>query len=87
MFHLNEDQDEDGTNMNAGNCATRRNSSISRGPGNTTANTIRALGGFMAQIPPVEKKFHEELDGVLGGRAPGRRLPKLTYLSQVRRNR
>src|SRR5579863_8356923 len=50
----------------------------------TTANTLSWTWWLLAQNPAVEKKFHEELDGVLGGRVPTLDdLPKLTYLSHV----
>ena len=50
----------------------------------TTANTLAWTWWLLAQNPTVEKKFHEELDGVLNGSAPEvDDLPKLTYLSNV----
>jgi cytochrome P450 len=50
----------------------------------TTANTLSWTWWLLAQNPTVEKKFHEELDGVLGGCAPTvDDLPKLSYLSNV----
>jgi cytochrome P450 len=50
----------------------------------TTANTLAWTWWLLAQNPTVEKKFHEELDGVLNGSAPQvDDLPKLAYLSNV----
>jgi cytochrome P450 len=50
----------------------------------TTANTLSWTWWLLAQNPAVEKKFHEELDGVLAGRAPTvDDLSKLSYLSNV----
>src|SRR6266403_1130229 len=50
----------------------------------TTANTLSWSWWLLAQNPSVEKKFHEELDGVLGGRIPTvEDLPKLNYLNHV----
>ncbi len=50
----------------------------------TTANALSWTWWLLAQNPAVEKKFHEELDGVLGGRAPSLEdLPKLAYVNNV----
>jgi cytochrome P450 len=50
----------------------------------TTANTLSWTWWLLAQNPAVEKKFHEELDGVLGGSVPTLEdLPKLTYLNHL----
>jgi cytochrome P450 len=50
----------------------------------TTANTLSWTWMLLAQNPAAEKRFHEELDGVLGGQAPSMDdLPKLPYLSNV----
>jgi cytochrome P450 len=50
----------------------------------TTANLLTWTWWLLAQNPAVEKKFHEELDGVLGGRAPSiEDLPKLAYLNYL----
>jgi cytochrome P450 len=50
----------------------------------TTANTLSWTWMLLAENPTVEKKFHEELDGVLGGRVPTLEdLQKLTYLNHV----
>jgi len=50
----------------------------------TTANTLSWTWWLLARNPAVEKRFHEELDGVLGGRAPtAEDLPKLPYLGHV----
>ncbi|HWZ99464.1 MAG TPA: cytochrome P450 [Candidatus Dormibacteraeota bacterium] len=50
----------------------------------TTANALSWTLWLLAQNPAVEKRFHEELDGVLGGRAPGvEDMPRLVYTSQI----
>jgi cytochrome P450 len=50
----------------------------------TTANTLSWTWWLLAQNPAVERRFHEELDGMLGGRAPmADDLPKLPYLAHV----
>jgi len=50
----------------------------------TTASTLSWAWWLLALNPAVEKKFHEELDVVLGGRAPTvEDLPKLPYLGHV----
>jgi cytochrome P450 len=50
----------------------------------TTANLLTWTWWLLAQNAAVEKKFHEELDGVLNGRAPSiEDLPKLAYLSHL----
>ena len=50
----------------------------------TTASTLSWTWWLLAQNPAVEKRFHEELHCVLGGRAPTMDdLPKLTYLGLV----
>jgi cytochrome P450 len=50
----------------------------------TTANTLSWTWWLLAQHPEIEKKFHAELDGVLGGRLPTLDdLPKLNYLNLV----
>jgi cytochrome P450 len=76
-------QDEDGTHMNDRQLRDETITLFLAGH-ETTANTLSWTWWLLAQNPAVEKKFHEELDGVLGGRAPTvDDLPKLTYLSQV----
>jgi cytochrome P450 len=50
----------------------------------TTANTLSWTWWLLAQNPAVEKRFHEELDGVLGRSVPTLEdLPKLPYLNQL----
>jgi cytochrome P450 len=76
-------QDEDGTHMNDRQLRDETITLFLAGH-ETTANTLSWTWWLLAQNPAVEKKFHEELDGVLGGRAPTvDDLPRLTYLSQV----
>jgi cytochrome P450 len=76
-------QDEDGTHMNDRQLRDETITLFLAGH-ETTANTLSWTWWLLAQNPAVEKKFHEELHGVLGGRAPTvDDLPKLTYLSQV----
>ena len=76
-------QDEDGTHMNDRQLRDETITLFLAGH-ETTANTLSWTWWLLAQNPAVEKKFHEELDGVLGGRAPSvDDLPKLTYLSHV----
>jgi len=76
-------QDEEGTPMNDRQLRDETITLFLAGH-ETTANTISWTWWLLAQNPAVEKKFHEELDGVLGGRAPTvDDLPKLTYLSNM----
>jgi cytochrome P450 len=76
-------QDEDGTHMNDRQLRDETITLFLAGH-ETTANTLSWTWWLLAQNPAVEKKFHEELHGVLGGRAPTvDDLPKLTYLSYV----
>jgi cytochrome P450 len=76
-------QDEDGTHMNDRQLRDETITLFLAGH-ETTANTLAWTWWLLAQNPGVEKKFHEELDGVLGGRAPEvDDLPKLAYLSNV----
>jgi len=50
----------------------------------TTANALSWTLWLLAQNPAVEKKFHEELDGVLGKRAPSvDDMPRLVYTGHV----
>jgi cytochrome P450 len=50
----------------------------------TTASTLSWTWWLLAQNPAVEKRFHEELHGVLRGRAPTMDdLPNLAYLGHV----
>jgi len=76
-------QDEDGTPMNDRQLRDETITLFLAGH-ETTANTLSWTWWLLAQNPAVEKKFHQELDGVLGGRAPTvDDLPKLTYLSNM----
>jgi cytochrome P450 len=76
-------QDEDGTHMNDRQLRDETITLFLAGH-ETTANTLAWTWWLLAQNPAVEKKFHEELDDVLGGRAPEvDDLPKLAYLSNV----
>ena len=50
----------------------------------TTASTLSWTFWLLAQNPAVEKRFHEELHGVLGGRTPAMDdLPRLPYLGHI----
>ncbi len=50
----------------------------------TTANALSWTLWLLAQNPAVERKFHEELAGVLAGRAPSvEDIPKLLYTSHI----
>jgi cytochrome P450 len=76
-------QDEDGTHMNDRQLRDETITLFLAGH-ETTANTLSWTWWLLAQNPAVEKKFHEELDGVLAGRAPTvDDLPKLSYLGHV----
>ncbi len=76
-------QDEDGTRMSDRQLRDETITLFLAGH-ETTANTLSWSWWLLAQNPAVEKKFHEELDGVLGGRAPMvNDLPKLNYLNHV----
>ena len=76
-------QDEDGSHMSDRQLRDETITLFLAGH-ETTANTLSWTWWLLAQNPAVEKKFHEELDGVLGGRVPTLDdLPKLTYLSHV----
>jgi cytochrome P450 len=76
-------QDEDGTRMNDRQLRDETITLFLAGH-ETTANTLSWTWWLLAQNPAVEKRLHEELDGVLGGRAPTvEDLPKLPYLGHV----
>ena len=50
----------------------------------TTALALTWTWHLLAQHPDIEKKLHQELDGVLGGRVPQfSDLPRLTYTERV----
>jgi cytochrome P450 len=50
----------------------------------TTASTLSWTFWLLAQNPHVEKRFHDELHGVLGGRTPTMDdLPRLPYLGHI----
>jgi len=76
-------QDEDGTQMSDRQLRDETITLFLAGH-ETTANTLSWTWWLLAQNPAVEKRFHEELDGMLGGRAPmADDLPKLPYLAHV----
>jgi len=76
-------QDEEGSHMNDRQLRDETITLFLAGH-ETTANTLAWTWWLLAQNPAVEKKFHEELDGVLGGRAPEvDDLPRLTFLNHV----
>jgi len=50
----------------------------------TTASTLSWTFWLLAQNPAIERRFHDELDGVLAGRPPSMDdLPKLHYLGHI----
>src|SRR5215813_3499191 len=50
----------------------------------TTANALSWAWWLLAQNPGVEAKFHEELHGVLGGRAPSiEDIPRFVYAGNI----
>src|SRR6266403_2230667 len=76
-------QDEDGTHMNDRQLRDETITLFLAGH-ETTANTLAWTWWLLAQNPAVEKKFHEELDGVLGRRVPeADDLPKLAFLNNI----
>jgi len=76
-------QDDDGTRMSDRQLRDETITLFLAGH-ETTANTLSWTWWLLAQNPSVEKKFHEELDGVLGGRLPTLSdLPKLVFLNHV----
>ena len=76
-------QDEEGSHMNDRQLRDETITLFLAGH-ETTANTLAWTWWLLAQNPAVEKKFHEELDGVLGGRTPEvDDLPRLTFLNNV----
>jgi len=76
-------RDEDGTRMNDRQLRDETITLFLAGH-ETTASTLSWTWWLLAQNPAVEKRFHEELHCVLGGRAPTMDdLPKLTYLGLV----
>jgi cytochrome P450 len=76
-------QDEDGSHMNDRQLRDETITLFLAGH-ETTANTLAWTWWLLAQNPAVEKKFHEELDGVLGGRVPEvDDLPRLAFLNNV----
>ena len=76
-------RDEDGTRMNDRQLRDETITLFLAGH-ETTASTLSWTWWLLAQNPAVEKRFHEELHCVLGGRAPTMDdLPKLTYLGHV----
>jgi len=76
-------QDEDGTRMSDRQLRDETITLFLAGH-ETTANTLSWTWWLLAQNPAVEKKLHEELAGVLGGRTPTLDdLPKLVFLNHV----
>src|ERR1700746_817112 len=76
-------QDEDGSHMNDRQLSDETITLFLAGH-ETTANTLAWTWWLLAQNPAVEKKFHEELDGVLGGRGPeGGDVPGRAFLDNV----
>jgi Cytochrome P450 len=76
-------QDEDGTRMNDRQLRDETITLFLAGH-ETTANLLSWTWWLLAQNPAAEKRFHEELGGVLGGRVPAvEDLPKLPYLGHV----
>jgi cytochrome P450 len=76
-------RDEDGTRMNDRQLRDETITLFLAGH-ETTASTLSWTWWLLAQNPAVEKRFHEELHCVLGGRAPTMDdLPRLTYLGHV----
>jgi len=80
---LLEVQDEDGTRMNDRQLRDETITLFLAGH-ETTASTLSWTWWLLAQNPGAEKRFHEELDGVLCGRPPTMDdLPQLAYLGHV----
>ena len=76
-------QDEDGTRMSDRQLRDETITLFLAGH-ETTANTLSWTWWLLAQNPIAERKFHEELDGVLRGQAPMvEDLPKLPYLGHL----
>jgi cytochrome P450 len=76
-------EDEDGTRMNDRQLRDETITLFLAGH-ETTASTLSWTWWLLAQNPAVEKRFHAELDGVLGGRHPTMDdLPQLGYLAHV----
>jgi cytochrome P450 len=76
-------RDEDGTRMNDRQLRDETITLFLAGH-ETTASTLSWTWWLLAQHPAVESKLHQELDGILGGRAPAAEdLPKLPYLAHV----
>src|SRR5262252_5817641 len=76
-------EDEDGSRMNDRQLRDETITLFLAGH-ETTASTLSWTWWLLAQNPGAEKRFHEELDGVLGGRPPAMDdLPRLTYLGHV----
>jgi cytochrome P450 len=76
-------QDEDGTRMNDRQLRDETITLFLAGH-ETTASTLSWTWWLLAQNPGAEKRFHEELDGVLSGRPPTMDdLPQLAYLGHV----
>jgi len=76
-------QDEDGSPMN--DKQVRDEVMTLFGAGHeTTSRALTWTWYLLSQNPEVEQRFHDELQNVLGGRAPTMEdLPKLTYTEQI----
>src|SRR5579859_6529898 len=76
-------QDEDGTHMSDRQLRDETITLFLAGH-ETTANTLSWTLWLLAQNPAAEKKFHEELHGVLAGRSPSMEdIPKLPYTANI----
>jgi len=76
-------QDEDGSRMDDKQLRDEAITLFLAGH-ETTANALSWTWWLLAQNPVAEAKLHEELHGVLGGRAPALEdLPKLTFTNHV----
>jgi len=76
-------QDEDGTRMSDKQLRDETITLFLAGH-ETTASTLSWTWWLLAQNPAIERKFHDELDGVLGGRAPTMDdLPRLNWLGHI----
>lgn len=82
---LLEAQDEDGSQMNDKQLRDEVMTIFLAGH-ETTALTLCWTWYLLGQSPLVEKKFHDELDNVLGGRLPTLEdLPRLKYTDMIAR--
>ncbi len=76
-------QDDDGSRMNDRQLRDETITLFLAGH-ETTASTLSWTWWLLAQNPAMEKRLHDELEGMLGGRAPAMDdLPKLPFLGHV----